>query len=249
MNPIILRSFKGRIPRLSAKLLPEGYAQAATNCDLRMGKLQPMRGVSTITGIASGTRSLMRLSSGAWMSYTSDVDIVRAQIANSGDRTYLTGRGSNPEQTNAALYGSGTYRRLGMVAPTTALTISLEGEPLYGTTEIGSFTGCSTSGDNQIAIGAAHGLVLKVGDLVEITSATTEADVGSYVLESFDDENLFINQELTGSDSDVAITISRQEDAAVADSVSYVYTRVVKWDDESEEESAPSDPTAVTDVY
>lgn len=248
MNPIIIRSFKGRIPRLSAKLLPEGFAQVATNCDLRLGKLQPMKDLSTVTGVASGTRSLMRLSSGSWMSYTSDVDIVRAQIANSGDRTYLTGRGSHPEQTNASLYGSGTYERLGMVAPTTALTISLNGEPLYGTTEIGSFTGCSSSGDNQIAIGEAHGLTLKVGDFVEITSATTEADVGNYVLESWDDTNLFVNQELTGSDSDVAITITRQVDAAVADSVSYVYTRVVKWADGSEEESAPSDPTAVTDV-
>lgn len=256
MNPIIVKAFKGRIPRVSAKLLPEGYAQVATNCDLRLGKLQPMKDLTTIKSIASGTRSLMRLSrdvgvggTGAWISFTSDVDIVRAQIANSNNRVYLTGRGSYPEQTNSALYAAGQYKRLGVIAPTTALAISLTGAPVYGTTEIGSFTGCETSGDNQIALPSAHGLTLDVGDLVEITAATTQADIGSYVLESFDDTHLFINQELTGSDSDVAITITRQEDAAVADSVSYVYTRVVKWADGSEEESAPSDPTAVTDVY
>jgi len=46
----------------------------------------------------------------------------------------------------------------------------------------------------------------------------------------------------------IAITITRQQDAGVQSTVSYVYTKVQTWPDGSVEESAPSPPTAVSDI-
>jgi len=82
-NPIIQTTFKGRIPRVSPKLLPDTFAQVATNCDLRTGKLEPMKGLGSSVG--SGSATIFKMGS-TWASWGSGVNAVKAQIANSGKR-------------------------------------------------------------------------------------------------------------------------------------------------------------------
>lgn len=141
-QPIVQNTFKGRIPRVSAKLLPGSFAQIATNCDLRSGKLEAMKGLGSSVG--SGSATIFKMGS-AWASWGSGVDAVKAQIANSGNRTYLTGRGSTPEQTNESLFGSGIYKRLGIDAPINTLAYAFSGNPSYGSLDVGTISGCTAT--------------------------------------------------------------------------------------------------------
>jgi hypothetical protein len=271
---IAAKVFKGRVPRIAPKLLPEGFAQEATNCDLRRGKLESMKGmisvVSTYGAPAdsfpfNGVRNLIRINKDlptsdplAWLAASSsypNANFVRAQIADSDNRIYATANGQpNPVQINSTRYAARTgWVRLGVVAPTTPLTVGALGEVATGWTEIISFEGCTTDGTETIVIPSSHGDALKVGDRVEITSSSVDADLGIYSLAGWTSTTITINQALTGSGT-VSLTISREEDPTVEDTVSYVYTRVVKWynaagDVIQEEESAPSSPTGVYDAY
>lgn len=273
MDAISITAFKGRIPRLAAKLLPEGHAQVATNCDLSQGKLQAMKGFSTVKSIPAGTRTLIRLSrdaavssDAAWVTAGIAGDLVRAQIANGDNRLYATADGGGaafPVQTNSTLWadylaGGGTpWVRLGMVAPADALDISVVGDPDTGTTEIAMFTGCTTSGDKTIILPEAHDYTLEVGDLVEVTLDGDEpgddAPIYNCVLESWggDGLSLIVNQDLSANDN-ATVVVSRQSEASVTATVSYVYTRVAKWYSGGTviqaEESAPSAPTPAIDI-
>jgi hypothetical protein len=285
VNPIILKTFKGRVPRVSAKLLPEGFAQTAQNCDLRTGKLEAMKGLTQVaTGygvVASptaftGVRNLIKIdrdgtiaTATTWVATTKvAASFVRAQISRGtgGDRIYATGldisRGSPattpPVQTNETLWATGgtaatIWKRLGMVAPTTALTTAMIGDVEYDQVDIATFTGCSvTSGNNTITLpvgSQSHlGYQLKVGDIVTVSGTTS--DDGDYALESWDSTGkiLTVNYAFSATDASMTAVVSRLLDAQVEDSVSYVYTRVRTWPDGSTEESAPSEPTAVIDV-
>lgn len=243
-----LQTFAGRLPRTADRLLSEQYGVIATNCDLRRGKIEPIKGMTTVeTGLTYGTKTIFLLGD-SWINFgTQSVSVVKAQIADSYDRIYLTGRSSaHPEQTDSTLYP--TMKRLGVIPPTTAPAMAVVGSPSTGTLEVGDLTDCVTDGTDVIAC-TAHGLTLKPGDILEITSATTEADIGTYEVVTYSEDTITINIELTGSDTDVACTITRATDAGVQDTISYYYTRVVKWPDESEEESQPSEASPVTDIY
>jgi len=251
-SPIIQKTFKGRIPRVSAKLLPESFAQIATNCDLRRGSLAPVKGFGSSVG--SGSSTIFKMGS-TWASWGAGVNAVKAQIANSGNRTYLTGRGSYPEQTNESLYGSGIYKKLGIDAPENTLNVAFKGTPSHGTLDVGTITGCTTTAGSEIVTcPEAHGLTLQVGDFVALSGASGEADDGDYTIASFtgsDEANgsVSLNTTLTSTSTNVTLTITRQKDAGIQASVSYVFTKVQTWPDGSVEESAPSPPTSVIDVY
>jgi hypothetical protein len=162
--------FKGAIPMLSPRLLPDGAAAKAVNCDLDSGALVPVKGVTTIEDKPETTASIHKMGD-EFLTWDSIVDVVRALVADSGNRVMFTGDGY-PKETNETLaltsapYPTAT-RRLGIPAPSNALTITLVG--------------------------------------------SAESDVNY--------------------------------------SASWVYTIVGKWADGSEVESAPSPPTAVTDIY
>lgn len=233
---------------MADRLLPDQYGVTATNCDLRRGKIEPVNGMTTVqTGLTYGIKTIFLLA-GSWINFgSSSVSVVKAQIPSSNDRIYVTGRSSaHPEQTDASLYP--TMKRLGIIPPTDPLTMAVVGSPATGTMTIGSLTGCSSEGTELITC-AAHGLALKPGDTLEITSATTTSDVGTYTIVSYGDDTITVDRALTGTDTDITCTITRTTDAGVQDTVSYYYTRVVKWSDGSEEESQPCEATAVTDIY
>ena len=268
MQPITVANFKGCIPRVAPKLLPDNFAQDATNCDMRTGQLAPIKGMSQtrdapidietrVTVPSPSGLSTIFKNAGSWMTWNIDVDIVKAQVSDSNGRLYLTSRDVSdaPHETDLALFSGGyglAYRGLGVPAPVSTLAISTKGDPAYGTTTVGTITGATTAaGSDMIMTPTAHGLTLEVDDYITITNSSVEADEMTYILVSFhDDVNGFlqINANLKGTSSNVSVSITRQKDAGVQATVSYVYTKVRTWPDGSTEESAPSDPSNIDDI-
>ena len=129
MAVIDIRSFGGLLPSIKARNLPEGSAQTAHNLDLRFGDFRPLRGPGeSVATVLPMTKSLFRTPSGVWLSSVNDVNYVNSQINDADyERVYLTGRGSYPEawSKDGGPDAGGTYRQLGVPAPTTAPTATL----------------------------------------------------------------------------------------------------------------------------
>lgn len=128
---IDIRQFFGEIPKVNSRLLADGYAEQADNCRLESGKLQAMNGVLSIKDAQPDSETIYKMQS-EFLEWNSNVDVVKALVADSGDRIFYTGDGY-PKDTNAtlALSGASPYpagsRRLGIPAPTAPLVVSLTG--------------------------------------------------------------------------------------------------------------------------
>lgn len=119
---IDLTSFDGEVPRLSEKLLPNENAATAKNCDLNSGNLGQIKGLTSgIMSLGSTVATIFRRSS-SFLTFTSLVNIVRSFVSSS-DRLIYTGDGYPKE------YDGSSHIRLGIEAPTGALTINLSGTP------------------------------------------------------------------------------------------------------------------------
>ena len=143
-----IKTFKGKAPKVSPRLLGDGFAQKADNCFLATGDLVPYK-KSTVDWIAvakSGDiKTLYKFGSGSangdttqdsdgfWFHWNNDVDVVRNPAYNdSFNKIYFTGEGTKPPQvtdSTDALAGAGTAypvtsTALGLAAPTVAPTIS-----------------------------------------------------------------------------------------------------------------------------
>lgn len=129
---INISGFKGEIPRLSDKLLPENYAASAINCNLESGNIQPVKGSTAIQDVGAAITTIFRMDD-SFLQWDENVSVVKALVADSGDRILFTGAGY-PKETNAALSLVSSpfptnVRRLGIPAPTNALTVALIGTP------------------------------------------------------------------------------------------------------------------------
>jgi hypothetical protein len=104
---ISLDSFRGEAPRISPRLLPENAAQDATNARLVSGDLEAWRQfVQTQALNHSETIDTIYLLNGAWLSWTTQVDVARGIIpGDTSFRIYLTGpeEYDRPQWTNYAL--------------------------------------------------------------------------------------------------------------------------------------------------
>ena len=160
---IDISQFQGEIPRISDKLLPDTNATSAINCDLDSGNLKPMGGVSSILDIGATATTIFKMSS-SFLQWAANVNVVKALVANSGNRILFTGDGY-PKETNETLaLDSSPYptttRRLGIPAPTNALTI----------TPIG------TAGDDiEKSVSYAYTIVGKWADGSEVESGPSPA--------------------------------------------------------------------------
>ena len=128
---IDISAFKGEIPKLSDKLLPDNYASSAINCNMETGALEPIKGVTSVQDVNASAISIYKMNAD-FLQWTSIINVVKALIADSGNRILYTGD-SYPKETNATLAIDSTpypdnTRRLGIPAPDNALNISLEGE-------------------------------------------------------------------------------------------------------------------------
>lgn len=135
MPAIKITGFLGVAPKNASELLPATSAQIAENCKLYSGDLipYPTQHVVASTGRTDTVRTLYGLRDPdtdaiAWLSWTTDVDIVTPAADDlNTQRIYYTGDGA-PKVTTYALATSGTapypstYYDLGLPLPTTVPT-------------------------------------------------------------------------------------------------------------------------------
>lgn len=89
---INIMGFKGEIPKINARLLPEGFAQEATNCRLESGNLVPFRGLTPVHTIVGQAAQSIYLHNGTWLGWTElNVKAVPGPVAD--ERLYVTGSG------------------------------------------------------------------------------------------------------------------------------------------------------------
>lgn len=117
-------SFSGKAPKVAPRLLDNGQAQVAANCLLENGQLRAWRAnTDTGTNVPAGTTTIYRLTNSIWLTFNTDVDVVRSPIAeDSYDRIYWTGAtypryGSYANVTNGAGPYPGVSYRLGLPRP------------------------------------------------------------------------------------------------------------------------------------
>lgn len=121
MATIKITQFGGIAPSVDPRNLPESGAQVAQNLDLRFGDFRPVKGLGTsVATVPVGTASIFRTPSGVWLSSPTHTNFVNGQVPDAAsERVYLTGRSAYPEA-----WQGGTYRRLGVPAPTEKPAVS-----------------------------------------------------------------------------------------------------------------------------
>jgi hypothetical protein len=143
-----ITSFKGTAPKISPRLLAEGFGQTAKNCFLGTGDLTPYNSLKAEAGITKTSTVTTDVIStiyiftpsdttSYWFHWFKDVDIVESPIINDAyNRVYFTGGEDTPQltdDTDAVTENpvTGDYpissNKLGIPAPTTAPTINTMG--------------------------------------------------------------------------------------------------------------------------
>lgn len=143
MVVVKVQSFGGISPKTPARYLQDSQAQIAVNCPVFSGSIQPLTDVggSLLTLPKQAIpRTIYRFGQDTisdtqyWFHWSVDVDVCRSQIAgDTSEWTFFTGDGP-PKATYAALATSGSdypavARRLGLPAPTSAVTTTAGGTP------------------------------------------------------------------------------------------------------------------------
>jgi len=141
MPSVSIKSFGGIAPRIPPRYLKDGGAQIALNCPAFTGSLQPLPdvGPTLLTLEKVGVpKTIYRFGQDLqsdtdyWFHWTTDVDVVRSQIAgDTSEWTFYTGDGT-PKATYAALALTGSdypaaSRPLGIVAPANAVFAQTQG--------------------------------------------------------------------------------------------------------------------------
>lgn len=139
---INLQSFKGFAPRINPRYLPEGMAQVCRDVDVAVPSLKPLRANETTSDSVDATAQTLHLyaaqtANPEWFQWDDDVDVVRGQIfGDSEEWTHYSGdtRHSGPRSTYASIGLTGSTApsnsvTLGVPAPETTATISVQGDP------------------------------------------------------------------------------------------------------------------------
>ena len=130
-----LIGFKGELPSVQPRLLPDAYAKFAFDSKLNDGSLKSFRKSRSVTALALGTiYKTINLFGVTWRGWGADVDAVPAPVAS--DRLYITGDGA-PKMIS----GGVTYP-LALAEPTTKLTASVSGTASsdFGSTRLYVYT-------------------------------------------------------------------------------------------------------------
>lgn len=150
MTIIRWAGFSGENRAVHPKLLPEAVCTQSLNQKPGRGDLRPWKLPSTVATVPSGRNTIYRMGrdvasdANYWLSWTSTVHAVRGFDAeDTTERTYYTGNGA-PKATDNTMALAGapyptTYRPLGLPAPATAPTVTVDalgsGVTLSGITE------------------------------------------------------------------------------------------------------------------
>jgi len=199
LQPLILASFKGTIPRIDPTLLPAHNAQIAKDCDLSKGVVSPSkRPLDTGVLLLGSTQSVFRYNresnggEGFWLQFDADVSVVASPIEDDPyRRVYYTGIGA-PKFTaiDIATAGDGPYPTaaydLGIQAPLLAPSVTGPiGDPPDGGIKIPT-SYQYTVVDKYGAEGPPSDVSVAVdrwdGDSVELSNLQVPA--GNFVIES-----------------------------------------------------------------
>ena len=112
---VAIANFKGRVPRMHPRLLPENFAQIARNTRLEDGTLGPIRQTKLEATLASTAVSFSKFGT-TWLSWNTIVDAVSGPVAQ--DRLYYTGDGAPKMRVGSTVYP------LKLEAPAAAPTVS-----------------------------------------------------------------------------------------------------------------------------
>lgn len=134
MATISIRAFGGVSPKTPPRLLNDRQAQTALDSDVFTGTLKPTKGLGTsVATVASSTISLYKFGQDnedptqGWLSWTTDVDVVRSQInGDTEEWTFYSGDGY-PKAIRAGFLTSPIH--LGLKAPASPLIATLGAEP------------------------------------------------------------------------------------------------------------------------
>lgn len=153
-----VNSFRGEVPLITPRALPDNAAQAAVNARLFTGDLTAFRQFAMTQGLAnSGPVKTISLMAGQyWLSWDEQVDVARGAVP--GDttyRTYLTGLDA-PRFTNLELATTGaqpypvTTRFLGVPPPDTVPALEIGIDTTVTTFSVDIFDDCSDITANWI---------------------------------------------------------------------------------------------------
>lgn len=252
MSRIRVDGFRGLIPRQSTKLMGENYAQVANGCRISSGALEGWRNDSLVETLPllGEIKTIYKDEADNWLQFNDDVDIVKAPIANdTTDRLYYTG-----DSRDSPLKLRVTNNTLTDSSASTAGTVD-----------------AATQANPVVITDTAHGLF--TGALITPTGETGMVEINDieFRVTVIDDDNFSLDgingTGYTAANGDGTWTRSLgqfPEDSKLAGvpapttaptttpvgtpgggakSVSYVYTFLNSWG----EESAPSPPSTVLD--
>src|SRR5687767_2406361 len=101
---ISIPAFRGEMPKVSSRLLSEGYAENATNCRLLSGDLTPWKQPTSVvtltpTAVIKSIYKMQTLNAGnnVYLRSVDDVDWIKGAVAgDSSERIYFTGFRDDP---------------------------------------------------------------------------------------------------------------------------------------------------------
>lgn len=134
MTAISTRAFNGISPKTPPRYLADQQAQIADNCDVFRGSLRPMKGLGdTVATVVGSAQTIYKFGqdndnpAAGWLSWGSDVDVCRSQIAGDSEEwTFYTGDGY-PKAIRAGYTNSPIP--LGLPAPSANLSLALGADP------------------------------------------------------------------------------------------------------------------------
>lgn len=116
---IALKRFAGTIPKVTSRQLPVVNAETALNCNLKRGELRALRKPKVAQSSLATKQSIYKLKD-TFLSWNSDVDVVRAFVVQDDSKIIFTGDGLLTKTTNETLgtAGATTLAVFSPVAPT-----------------------------------------------------------------------------------------------------------------------------------
>lgn len=134
MTIIRIGGFRGEIPRIHPRLLPEGNSQTALNCRLDSGAVESVKDSNNLeTTTLSNPISLYRYSSSVWLESVNNNDWVSYPVVADafGRLIYVDPSAGEIRVTDASLVGTGgspaAYYRLDVPAPTQGFSATVQG--------------------------------------------------------------------------------------------------------------------------
>lgn len=126
---VAIKRFAGELPKVTPRLLPTENAVTAENCTLERGHIEAIRKPVARQTSLSSRQTVYKLKD-TYLSWDSDVDVVKAFVVSEDSRIFYTGDGA-PKQTNYTL-GLGGAAPLGVPVPDSPTFINPSGTPSLG---------------------------------------------------------------------------------------------------------------------